>query len=845
VYEADKQDLGGQVNYWQSQINQAQDLLNSPYEADHPLDTQQVQKDIANYKAKIALIQQHIDYGVAPSREVQIIVSPEMQPFVTLDKDTYAVDVQGSLASGISPDRLAKIGVDRDYIDKLQALHELVGYKTASGGYYIEDIIKDGKVEILRKAGFDPQVILDAQIAVARTPKEIFDDLKQSGDIPKDATFIGADKDGRIRYSTQEQPAQTKDNLPVEPIKSYTMPRGGHEVTEDLQIVNSNKQDAYDAIGNEFKKLDHDTQQFMIAETFYNMPNTAKKSFDRLTETQKQQVIKYYLGGLLARTVPEKGDIKKAALVGVMPATGPVGWILIGGFLVTSAAAIYIGHNKALTKAVNDYIDNFGHAPPADKVSVTTSTGQTIPLTEYTEQVRLDTKLPPITGIKINTREALVPPRMTTTLPTFTPPTITTKLPTLTPPAVNTKTPTLVPPKIDIPTMIVTETAVLDTPAVGKVLTHGELDRLWNATGGGSSYPGSSYLTGENINDLDQKVFNAYSHGALSRAEYNDYIYARDRYLQVKTGVETSTNTLIQGSPGIQKTTLPKEVVTAAIIAGLMVIKKSKKREEGGGGAVMPQVHQAIQAKIEDMTNTKLSVKNQTLVDNLTKTTFEISTKTLERTGTKTDTQTITKEGTKTVEQTVPKTKTATQTATQTATRTATAEATTTAEVTAEAEREAELTAENELTQELPIIPPPPDGGPAKKKLKRLPLGTVMRKQGFGYWINEPGRKSYFTKEKPKEFQDANSNSPYDTIQVVGGKSPERLPKQDMGIMDVFVASPPNVPIRRNRESIGFLRDPQFRTQKRKMPKSRQRDLGMGIVESRTKNGRKRHLRLT
>jgi polyhydroxyalkanoate synthesis regulator phasin len=130
-----------------------------------------------------------------------------------------------------------------------------------------------------------------------------------------------------------------------------------------------------------------------------------------------------------------------------------------------------------------------------------------------------------------------------------------------------------------------------------------------------------------------------------------------------------------------------------------------------------------------------------------------------------------------------------------------------------------------------------------------VPPGSVTWRQGVGWWTRWPpyGQQDrIFTRRKPNgAVMVRDARSAYDTIQTFSGRPPGKIPKFDMGFEDVYVDSPPPIPRRRNRESIGFIRDPQFRKHKQAFPRFRQKDLGAGIVETHTKHGRKRHLRLT
>jgi hypothetical protein len=153
--------------------------------------------------------------------------------------------------------------------------------------------------------------------------------------------------------------------------------------------------------------------------------------------------------------------------------------------------------------------------------------------------------------------------------------------------------------------------------------------------------------------------------------------------------------------------------------------------------------------------------------------------------------------------------------------------------------------------------PMPPETRDAIRSGKApVPRGSVTWRQGVGWWTRWPpyGQQDrIFTRRKPRgAVMVRDARSAYDTIQTFSGIPPGKIPKFDMGIMDVFVDNPPGIPIRSNRDSIAFTRDPaMIRRPKnrslspRKPFRTRTTDLGVGIVETRTRHGRRRHLRLT
>jgi hypothetical protein len=88
-----------------------------------------------------------------------------------------------------------------------------------------------------------------------------------------------------------------------------------------------------------------------------------------------------------------------------------------------------------------------------------------------------------------------------------------------------------------------------------------------------------------------------------------------------------------------------------------------------------------------------------------------------------------------------------------------------------------------------------------------------------------------------------NGNSAYDTIQTLTGMPPDKVPLFRMGFEDVTVKAPPHDPVIQNRESISFMRNVSARGRTMGLH-HRPNDLGAGVVESKTKMGVRRHLKL-
>jgi hypothetical protein len=161
-------------------------------------------------------------------------------------------------------------------------------------------------------------------------------------------------------------------------------------------------------------------------------------------------------------------------------------------------------------------------------------------------------------------------------------------------------------------------------------------------------------------------------------------------------------------------------------------------------------------------------------------------------------------------------------------------------------EREAELT--QELTQQAVKPPWPPDQtSPNPKRIPKGATGVFTWKQGNRWvarWYPYEQQDSIWLKHKPLgAIQIPNANSAYDTIQTLTGMPPDKVPNFRMGFEDVSVRTPPDEPIIQDRAAISFQRN-ALANRRISKPKNQVVDLGMGIVESRTKNGRRRHLKL-
>jgi hypothetical protein len=149
---------------------------------------------------------------------------------------------------------------------------------------------------------------------------------------------------------------------------------------------------------------------------------------------------------------------------------------------------------------------------------------------------------------------------------------------------------------------------------------------------------------------------------------------------------------------------------------------------------------------------------------------------------------------------------------------------------------------------------PPAPGTPINlsghQKPSRIPnnaFGTVTWKQGAVWWARwYPYRQedSVSLHQKPLDaVQVQNGNSAYDTIQTLTGMPPDKVPLFRMGFEDVTVKAPPHDPVIQNRESISFMRNVSARGRTTGLH-HRPNDLGAGVVESKTKMGVRRHLKL-
>ncbi len=150
-----------------------------------------------------------------------------------IDPKTKGIDLNAAVAAGISANVIRLAGYDisgakydevktnlADYQAQVdaqrQALRDL-----AKKYPDLPSAIRDGQIETVRKAGYDPLDIAKAQSFAADnmlvdgkwlpiawvkgTPQEKFDYLVKEGTIPKGATFSGIDKQGNVTYTeTQE-----------------------------------------------------------------------------------------------------------------------------------------------------------------------------------------------------------------------------------------------------------------------------------------------------------------------------------------------------------------------------------------------------------------------------------------------------------------------------------------------------------------------------------------------------------------------------------------------------------------------------------------------------------------
>jgi len=187
-------DVQPQIDYWQSQIEQAEDLLKAPEIQEMSLDSVQVQKEIEGYQAKIDLLKQ-TQTGIELTPQIALITDPKLQAYITVNNDgTYEVDISGIIRTGLDPMQIKQLGITQESITQVKALNDLIKYKTAGGGYYVGKAIEDGKEDTLIEAGFDEKDIKEIKARI--------EEIKKARETVATAS------------------------------KGYSMPPGGHEVTE-------------------------------------------------------------------------------------------------------------------------------------------------------------------------------------------------------------------------------------------------------------------------------------------------------------------------------------------------------------------------------------------------------------------------------------------------------------------------------------------------------------------------------------------------------------------------------------------------------------------------------------
>jgi hypothetical protein len=341
------------------------------------------------------------------------------------------------------------------------------------------------------------------------------------------------------------------------------------------------------------------------------------------------------------------------------------------------------------------------------------------------------------------------------------------------------------------PKVYAAQAAILESAAVRRALTPAELDRLWRLGDSEWQAPGSTYIRGTSLRDLDSKVSDAFIRGGMSRAEYDEYLQARQRYLIAK-GITSSSQTSTDNMT-LRKGKISTKVLTAIATAAALNAAQSVLANPA----------------TQSLTKTQVKVEVRTAAQEAAK--QAIKTTTATQTATATQIATATSVATKTAVQTATATQTAVQTAE--AVKTATATATAVGVRTNVAEAEAELEAEATLTGIKGNLP----GGKTVDNLTKAErVGAVSWKQGIGYWVRYPPYRqqdSLFTMKPPKGITiSPDAKSAFDTIQTLkgSGKAPGSIPKFDMGIVDVFVNAPQS-PRRGNRNAIKFRPDSDAR----------------------------------
>lgn len=507
--------------------------------------------------------------------------------------------------------------------------------------------------------------------------------------------------------------------------------------------------------------------------------------WSRLTKTQKSEILAYFsidIKDIQAASVqalkealiipalienpPYKGktEVRRAGAVAIpmagITASTPIAAAAVAGLLVDANIRATESFIRSVQNKIEDYRDKYGVYPTASQVSIDIN-GRTTTLDQISKTipVTIDTRTPGFTPLTLETKlPGITPTRIGKGDLKLIPPTITTKLTGMVPKVLDTTIPGITGTNIGKGSII----------ASAAVTTKERVKWVFPIVNypvrGGAGAPGLAYYAAQNLTDLDNKLYEAYVNGAVSREQYDDYQAARKKYLLSKGAVSETTvagnQIYIRGIGRIDIT----PIITPATAAALRASQQA--RESGLNATQTTQL-------IELSANTAAGTATAALVDTLTQT------------------QTLTPR------QTALLTATVVNTATATAVNTATMEAT------------AEMDTTTTTGKAPPLkFPLPEEVSPGVFK---MPKGTVTWRQGIGWWSIYPpygAEQRKFTIKKPEGSQIVgDAKGAYDTIQTIKGLPPGKIAPFDMGIVDVEITKPPQSPRAGNRAAIRFTRD--------------------------------------
>lgn len=419
------------------------------------------------------------------------------------------------------------------------------------------------------------------------------------------------------------------------------------------------------------------------------------------------------------------GLYKMAALVtpvAVIEPT-PAGEAVVAALLIAAGVATVSANVARIMTQAKEYKAQYGTSPTYAQIKLTMADGKDITLAEMANTVpkNTDTTLPPMTGTRIDTKTpGFVPARIETKLTPITGIRIDNKPTILVPKNIEVKTTPLVPARMDTSGMMLswssrdntitrerTETLPINFP-IGKPISrdlfgvkdtydYGRTEGPYKSTDEAlysrhllvpaKEHGGSAHLSAQSLPELDQAVYQAYSSGAMSLAEYKDYQKARIKYLKGKGAISESAE-IDTGKIHFKKgKILTKDLVFIAVAAASQAAQEVMAQPQTRSLSetkVKTRVRTAAQIAAKEAIKTATQTQEasqaaeQTALHEATQAALELATQQATNTAMKTATMTATMTTTKAAEATET-----TSTAEATAVNTATMEATAVAEATA------------------------------------------------------------------------------------------------------------------------------------------------------------------